>query len=79
MELLKIFKNEDFGFKIFYKGHILRPFSGTTPTKIKMLTKYLRVKYVYIYTYIYRCICRWWANGIYIYSTFATPKIFFLV
>ena len=29
----KIFKNKDFGFTILEKGHILRPFSGISPTE----------------------------------------------
>ena len=33
----------DFCFKILEKGHI----SGIAPTKMKMLSKYLRIKYVY--------------------------------
>ena len=48
----KIFKNEDFGFKILEKCNILRPFSGITHTKMKMLSKKLRVRYVYIYIYV---------------------------
>ena len=40
MELFpkKIVKNEDFEFKIFEKGKNLRPFSGLTPTKMKMFS-----------------------------------------
>ena len=33
-EFWKIFMNEDFGFKILEKGHILKPFSCIAPTKI---------------------------------------------
>ena len=51
----KIFKNNEFGFKILEKGHILRPFSCIAPTKMKMLLKNVRIKYVYIYIYV--CIC----------------------
>ena len=32
----KYFKNEDFGFDIFEKGQILRPFSGLVPSKLKI-------------------------------------------
>ena len=32
----KIFKNDDFGFDIFEKGQILRPFSGLAPSKLKI-------------------------------------------
>ena len=56
MNFLKIFKSEDFGFKILEKGHILWPFSGIAPSKIKILSQNLRVEYVYI-IYIYICIC----------------------
>ena len=53
---MKIFKSEDFGFKILEKGHILWPFSGIAPSKIKILSKNLRVEYKYIYIYVYVCI-----------------------
>ena len=43
-----MFKNEDFGFKIFLEGQIMRPFSGLAPSKLKNLKKNLRVGYVYL-------------------------------
>ena len=46
---MKIFKNEDFGFDIFEKGQILRPFSGLAPSKLKKISKKcLMVAYVHI-------------------------------
>ena len=42
---------KNFGFKFLEKGHILRPFSGKTPTKMKMLSKNLRLN-MFIYIYI---------------------------
>ena len=48
MNFWKIFKNEDFCFKFFQKGQILRPFSGLAPSKLKFFQKDLRVGYVYI-------------------------------
>ena len=33
-EFLEIFKNEDFGFDIFEKGRIFRPFKGLAPSKL---------------------------------------------
>ena len=35
----KIFKHEDFGFEIFEKGHILRPFSGLALSKLIIFFK----------------------------------------
>ena len=43
-------------FKIQEKGHILRPFSGIAPIKMKMLSNNVRIEYDYIiiiYTNIY--------------------------
>ena len=40
----KIFKNEDIGFYIFEKGHILRPFSGLAPSKLIMVA-YVHIEY----------------------------------
>ena len=37
--LWKIFKNKDFGFEIFEKGQILRPFSDLSPSKRKYFPK----------------------------------------
>ena len=44
-----IYKIKDFGSNFLGKGHILMPFSGIAPTKMKMLSKNLRLQYVYIY------------------------------
>ena len=37
----KIFKNEDFGFKFFEKGQILRPFSGLATSKLNIFSNNL--------------------------------------
>ena len=43
-----MFKNEDFGYDIFEKGKILRPFPGPPPSKLKFVQKMLMVAYVHI-------------------------------
>ena len=43
-----MFKNKDFGYDIFEKGQILRPFSGLAPSKLKIFHKNLMVAYVHI-------------------------------
>ena len=40
MNFWKIFKNGDFGFNILEKGQIFRPFSGLSPSKLKILYTY---------------------------------------
>ena len=43
--LENIKKNKDFGVKFFEKGQILRHFSGLASSKMKILSKRLRVGY----------------------------------
>ena len=47
-------KNEDFGFDIFKKGQILRPFSGRAPSNLKkkiltnLMVAYVHIEYFYL-------------------------------
>ena len=44
----KIFKNKDFGFEIFEKGQIFRPFAGLAHSKLKIFSKIFMVAFVHI-------------------------------
>ena len=47
-ECLENIQNEDYGYDIFEKGQILRPFSGLVPLKTENVFKNLMVAYVHI-------------------------------